>query len=85
MDGRTCTDARIGITGAAPFAFRATAMEDALKGSALDGESIAAACQHTPDEDDMLSDLSGSAAYRAHLCGVMARRAIMAAAKAARG
>ncbi len=85
MDGGTCTDARIGITGAAPSAFRATAMEDALKGSSLNGESIAAACQHTPDEDDMLSDLSGSATYRAHLCGVMARRAIMAAAKAARG
>ncbi len=85
MDGGRCVDARIGITGAAPCAFRATAMEDALKGTSLDGESIAAACQHKPDEDDMLSDLSGSAAYRAHLCGVMARRAIMAAAKQARG
>lgn len=85
MDGNRCVDARIGITGAAPVAFRATAMEDALKGSSLDGESIAAACQHKPDEDDMLSDLSGSAAYRAHLCTVMARRAIMAAAKQVRG
>lgn len=85
MDGDRCVDARIGITGAAPVAFRATAMEDALKGSVLDGEHIAAACQHKPDEDDMLSDLSGSAAYRAHLCSVMARRAIMAAAKQAHG
>ena len=74
-----CTGARIAITGASPMVFRATAMENALIGSSLDDASIDAACSHTPDEDDMLSDLSGSAKYRAHLCGVMAKRAIQAA------
>ena len=79
-DGGTCTSARIAITGAAPVAFRATAMENALVGSSLDDAGISAACANTPDEDEMLSDLSGSAKYRAHLCGVMAKRAIQAAA-----
>lgn len=80
MQGGSCSAARVAITGAAPSAFRASAMEDALVGSTLDAASIAAACAHTPDPDDLLSDLSGSAAYRAHLCGVMAQRAIEAAA-----
>ncbi len=80
----TCTAARVAITGAAPSAFRATAMEQALVGSSLDAASIATACSNTPNEGDMLSDLSGSAKYRAHLCGVMAKRAIQAAATSAR-
>ncbi len=79
-DGGTCTSARVAITGAAPSVFRATEIEDALVGTSLDESSIAAACNYTPDEDDMLSDLSGSAKYRAHLCGVMAKRAVTAAA-----
>ncbi|MFK7846575.1 MAG: xanthine dehydrogenase family protein subunit M [Rhodothermales bacterium] len=86
LDGNgTCTAARIAITGAAPAVFRASAMENALTGTTLDDASIAAACAHTPDEDEMLSDLSGSAKYRAHLCGVMAQRAIKAAAADAKG
>lgn len=85
MDGGTCVAARVAITGAAPSVFRATAMEQALTGTPLDAASISAACAHTPDEDDMLSDLSGSAKYRAHLCGVMAKRAIEAAVADARG
>ncbi len=81
----TCTSARIAITGAAPSVFRASAMEQALVGTSLDDASINAACAHTPDEDEMLSDLSGSAKYRAHLCGVMAQRAIKAAVANAKG
>lgn len=73
-----CTTARIGITGAAPMAFRATEMEQALTGQAFNESGIEAATTHTPDEDEMMSDLSGSAAYRKHLCGVMAKRALEA-------
>ena len=86
VDGSgTCMAARIAITGAAPSVFRASAIENALTGTSLDEASIDAACTNTPDADEMLSDLSGSAAYRVHLCGVMAGRAIRAAAAATKG
>jgi carbon-monoxide dehydrogenase medium subunit len=63
---------RVAITGAAPCVFRATAFEAALardfRPEALDGIALDAA--------DMLADMHGSAAYRAHLAGVVARRAV---------
>lgn len=73
----TCTSARIAITGAADSVFRATAMENALVGQPLNKASIEAAAAHTPDASDMLSDLSASPSYRAHLCSVMVKRALM--------
>ena len=74
----TCKAARVAITGAADTVFRSSAMEQALTGKPLTADTIAAAAGHVPDEDDMLSDLSASASYRAHLCGVMAKRALTA-------
>lgn len=65
-------EVRVGITGAAPCAFRATDMETALakdlSPGALDGISMAAG--------EMNSDLHASAEFRAHLCLVMAKRAV---------
>ncbi|MEO0666966.1 MAG: FAD binding domain-containing protein [Pseudomonadota bacterium] len=68
---------RVAITGASNNGvFRWAEAEAALSAnfdaSALDGLSL-------PD-DDMISDLHGTAAYRAHLCAVMTRRAVMNAA-----
>jgi carbon-monoxide dehydrogenase medium subunit len=68
--------ARVAVTGAGSNGvFRHTAMETALgkdwSAAALNG--IAA------DAKDMVSDIHGDAAYRAHLVGVMARRAVAAA------
>lgn len=72
---KTAAGVRVAVTGAAPCAFRATAMEQALNGnfaaSALDGIKASA--------DDLNSDIHASAAYRAHLIGVMAKRAVAAA------
>lgn len=67
---------RVGVTGASSGgAYRATDMEGALKGdfsaAAIDGCSV--------DEGDMLSDIHGTAAYRANLVKVMAKRAVAAA------
>jgi carbon-monoxide dehydrogenase medium subunit len=67
---------RLAVTGAGPCVFRASALEAALAKSfsaaALHGVKVAA--------DDLNSDLHGSAAYRAHLIGVLARRAVAQAA-----
>ncbi len=66
---------RVGVTGASEEgAFRWSEAEAALSADfsagALDGMA--------PSADGMISDLHGSADYRAHLVGVMARRAVAA-------
>jgi carbon-monoxide dehydrogenase medium subunit len=65
---------RVAVTGAGPNAFRQTEMETALSRSFTPG---ALAGIIVPDED-LNSDLHATAAYRAHLVGVMARRAVEA-------
>ncbi|MFQ5631193.1 MAG: FAD binding domain-containing protein [bacterium] len=75
-----CTAARVGVTGAAPGAFRATGVENALVGTNLSEQDIETATQNVADPADLLSDLAGSGEYRTHLCSVMAKRAISAAA-----
>ncbi|NKB52374.1 MAG: carbon monoxide dehydrogenase [Rhizobiaceae bacterium] len=69
-------DIRVGVTGASSGGvYRAKNMEKALakdfSADAIDGCKV--------DEGDMLSDIHGSAAYRANLVKVMAKRAIAAA------
>jgi carbon-monoxide dehydrogenase medium subunit len=65
---------RVAVTGAGPGVFRARALEDALSkkwsADALAGVSVPA--------DGLASDPFGSAEYRAHLVGVLARRAVAA-------
>ena len=72
MVAETAAGVRVAVTGAAPCAYRETAMESALDKSlsvdALAGISVPA--------EDLNSDLHASAEYRAHLVGVMARRAV---------
>ncbi len=66
---------RVAVTGAGNGVFRVKAMEDALaknwSPAALDGVAVPASqCN---------GDIHGSAEYRAHLIGVMAKRAVAAA------
>ncbi len=79
-----CKEARIAVTGAAASAFRATMVEKALLSQMLDEDAIAAATANVSEPDDLLSDLIASAEYRAHLCTVMAKRALMAAIQRAK-
>jgi len=65
-------DVRVAITGAAPSVFRCTEMEAALKAD-FTADALA---NIQLNADDMNSDLHASAQYRAHLCGVMATRAV---------
>ena len=63
---------RVGVTGAGPCAFRSAELEAAL----ADGLSVTALDGVTVPSGDFNSDLHASAAYRAHLVVVMARRAV---------
>jgi carbon-monoxide dehydrogenase medium subunit len=73
---RRPSDVRVAVTGAGGNGvFRATAFEEALKKrfspKSLDGVIASA--------EGLNSDIHGSAEYRAHLIGVLARRAVEAA------
>ena len=78
-----CTGARVGVTGAATHAFRASNVESALSGKPLDEQTITDAVTNMVDPGDLLSDLSASDEYRAHLCSVMAKRALTTATERA--
>ncbi|MEP3634927.1 MAG: xanthine dehydrogenase family protein subunit M [Shimia thalassica] len=72
---KTAGGVRVAVTGASEEGvFRWSEAEAALNGSfsadALDGMA--------PDADGMIADLHGTSAYRAHLVGVMTRRAVAA-------
>jgi aerobic carbon-monoxide dehydrogenase medium subunit len=72
----TVSSAKIGVTGAAPMAFRATGAESALTGKPLTLESIAEAAKAAYDGRELLGDIHASAEYRGHLIGVMTKRAL---------
>ncbi|MGB8131518.1 MAG: xanthine dehydrogenase family protein subunit M [Candidatus Angelobacter sp.] len=80
LDGGKCQSAGIGITGVSPKAYRASKVESALKGNALDAKTLSAACAHAADGIDINSDLYASAEYRKQLATVYTRRAIETAA-----
>lgn len=72
MVAETEDGVRVGVTGAGPCGFRATAFEDVLN-----KRFSAAALQDLRiDPGNLLSDLHASSEYRAHLVNVMARRAV---------
>jgi carbon-monoxide dehydrogenase medium subunit len=84
LDGSgACQKASIGITGVAAKAYRATAAEAALNGSALDEQAIANAATHATDGIDVNGDLFASEDYRRHLAQVYTKRAITAASERA--
>ena len=71
---------RVGITGVAAKAYRATAVEAALQGAPLTREAMAAAAEKAADDVETLNDIHASAEFRAHLALVHTRRALETAA-----
>lgn len=81
MNDESGGEVRVAVTGAGPGVFRAEQMEAVLSNdfsaAALEGVSVAA--------DDFNSDIHASAEYRAHLIGVLAKRAVLTMTGAANG
>ena len=71
---------RVGITGVAAKAYRAEAVEQALRGATLTTDKINAAAAKAADGIESLNDIHASAEFRAHLARVHTRRALELAA-----
>jgi carbon-monoxide dehydrogenase medium subunit len=70
---------RVGVTGVAAKAYRATAVERVLAGvksSKPDAIAIALAAAHAADGVEPLGDIHASPEFRAHLAEVDTRRAL---------
>jgi carbon-monoxide dehydrogenase medium subunit len=76
MVARHANGVRVAVTGAGPGVFRVSEMEQAL-GKRFTPEALSGIAM---PENDLASDGFASATYRAHLIGVMARRAVAACA-----
>jgi carbon-monoxide dehydrogenase medium subunit len=72
----SCDDVRIGLTNMGPTPLRATAAENALRGSGLDDNAIAAAAEQAAEGTDPPGDLNATPDYKRHLARVLTRRAL---------
>jgi len=70
----------VGITGVAPKPYRATTVEELLRGKPLSAESIRTAAAKAADGVEPLNDIHASAEFRAHLARVYCERALARAA-----
>ena len=74
--GGTCSDIRVGFSGVGEWAFRDSGIETALKGQALNENSIASAADKASEGKAVLSDHFVSEEYRRAMAKVFAKRAI---------
>ncbi len=82
LDGGTISAARIAITGVGDFAFRAGAVESALKGvDPKDETAVRAACAGAARGATARSDTFASATYRSAMADVFTARAVAKAAR----
>jgi aerobic carbon-monoxide dehydrogenase medium subunit len=77
-------NAKIGVTGLAVKAFRATAAEESLRGKKPTAENLTQAARLVAEGVDALADIHASAEYRREMAAVFARRALEAAIAAAK-
>jgi aerobic carbon-monoxide dehydrogenase medium subunit len=82
QDG-TIAEARVGLTNMGTVPVRASEVEAALAGVAIDEAAIGAATASAAAGTQPPSDLGGAADFRTHLAPVLTRRAVLAAARSA--
>ncbi len=85
LDGDTVAHSRLAITALAPTIQRVSDAEAALTGSDGGEDAIAVAARALAADTSPISDVRGSAEYRAAMADVIARRAIATAIERARG
>jgi len=78
-DGR-CSDATIVLGAVAPTAVRVPDAEAALVGSTLDDEALGAVAAAASAACNPIDDKRGTIEYRTQVAGVLAKRAVLAAA-----
>jgi len=79
VEGDSIAEARIGLTNMGSTPIRASEVEQALSGCALDAAAIAAATASAGEGTNPPTDTNGDAAYRRHLAGVLTARAVSTA------
>jgi carbon-monoxide dehydrogenase medium subunit len=85
LDGSgAISNAAIGITGVASYAFRSGTVETAVKGVKPSPDILKKACQRAADGLIALEDIHASAEYRLDLARIFARRALQAAIERAK-
>lgn len=83
VNNGTCSAASVTIGGLVPSPTQCCAVEDAIRGQSLSGDTIAAAAAAVSSDlgDDLLGDVFASAEYRKAVAGVYVRRALTTAAE----
>jgi carbon-monoxide dehydrogenase medium subunit len=79
MGSTIIEDVRVGITGVADHAYRASAVENALRGTDCSRDRIARASEQAAQGVEVNSDIHADREYRTAMAQVLARRAIEAA------
>lgn len=81
-EGGTIAEAKVGLTNMGATPLRAPEVEQALVGRPATDEAVREVCARVGQGTEPPSDLNGDADYRRHVAGVLARRAVLAAAGA---
>ena len=76
VDNGVCQEIRISLGAVAPIPFRATAVEDILKGKPVTPDAVRAAAEAVVDQVDPLTDFRGSSQYKMDMAIVFTRRAL---------
>jgi carbon-monoxide dehydrogenase medium subunit len=82
VDGGSIAEARVALTNMGLTPIRATAVEQALAGCALDEASVRQATAGAGEGTNPPTDTNGDADFRRHLAGVLTARAVLSAASA---
>ncbi len=72
-------DVRVAVSGVGDKPYRATAVEDGLRGTTLDPAAILSAVSSIIEDVSVQADIHADRVYRAAMAGLMARRALEAA------